>query len=1064
MEILNLSSETFWKGETEIRGEVDDKGERYEVRILQKDGQVFEFSCVQKNSLGGRLSQCGLSSGRTGNGTGLAMCEHGQAVFRAWLLKQEEKPKRQISTSQKIRFMVREYTNREVNKILGDTEAGDIRVTPRVCLSGEELKLTASVGREKMYPIRNLTSFVQAVKQGKQAEYGRGFSFVHSLRAFSEESRPFVLFLMEQVELYREYYGKLRRASWETEPSFRELSLGKAAGERFFSIMEGRQILWEDGGRERGMLPVRRENPGILLKVRGEGDGAALSLAGDIAVFPGESHLVIREEEVIRICDKEYTEALAILMEYMAVRRDAEPRLLVGSRDLPLFYERILKRLDKLGLVETENLSLRELKPQELRAAFYFDSTGPDRVSLRPELSYGDFSFHPLDDGQVPKDVCRDVPGEFRISRLITEYFRCKEDGTKDLVIQDDEAAVFALLSRGIPQFMELGEVFVSESFQKIRVLPPANMSLSARVGGGWLEVSLDTGELPREELLKALAAYEKKKKFYRMKNGDFLTLDDGGLVSVSRLAKILDTEKLLSGTGTVRLPLNKAVFLEDSLRGEENVTFYRDKLFQAMVQGIYEQGKGGFPVPPGMDTLLREYQKAGYQWLRNLDQYGFGGILADEMGLGKTVQIIALLADEKRRSGEMSLIVCPASLVYNWANELASFAPELSVRAVAGTQEERRELLLNLDGADVVLTSYDLLKRDLLLYGGLSFRFQILDEAQYIKNGATQTARSVKAVTAKTRFALTGTPIENHLGELWSIFDFLMPGFLFTSPKFKKRFETPIVRDGDRMALSELKKLTGPFILRRLKTDVLKELPQKLELVLYSAMEGEQKRLYTAHAQELRERLEDGGEIGGRERIQILSELLMLRQICCEPSLCFPKYRGGSAKLDTCMELLENGVQSGHKILLFSQFTTMLDLIAGRLKKEKLPFHMLTGATPKRERIRMVSEFQEDDVQIFLISLKAGGTGLNLTAADMVIHYDPWWNVAAQNQATDRAHRIGQKNKVTVFRLITKHTVEENILLLQEKKQKLADVVVTEGGGVMERFSKEELLKLLEE
>ena len=321
-----------------------------------------------------------------------------------------------------------------------------------------------------------------------------------------------------------------------------------------------------------------------------------------------------------------------------------------------------------------------------------------------------------------------------------------------------------------------------------------------------------------------------------------------------------------------------------------------------------------------------------------------------------------------------------------------------------------------------------------------------------------------MKAIQAKTKFALTGTPIENHLGELWSIFDYLMPGFLFTSQKFKKMFETPIVRDGDQYALSMLRKMTGPFLMRRLKKDVLKELPEKLETVLYSGMEGEQKTLYQANAALLREQILSGGGDFGKDRMQILAELMKLRQICCDPSLCFAKYKGGSAKMETCMELLENGTEAGHKILLFSQFTSMLDIIAKRLDKEKIPYYMLTGSTSKKERMQMVTSFQKDDVKVFLISLKAGGTGLNLTAADIVIHYDPWWNVAAQNQATDRAHRIGQENQVTVFKLITKHTVEENILKLQEMKKDLADTVVTEGTGAFSGISKEDLLAMLED
>ncbi|MBQ5699594.1 MAG: DEAD/DEAH box helicase, partial [Lachnospiraceae bacterium] len=726
-------------------------------------------------------------------------------------------------------------------------------------------------------------------------------------------------------------------------------------------------------------------------------------------------------------------------------------------------------KLEALKLLNIKDMDLESYRPQELKVNFYFDSNGPKEVTLRPELSYGDYSFHPLEDENVPREICRDVPGEFRVSQLIMRYFKFTEEETKNMVIRGDDEAVYQLVSGGMSRFMELGEVFISESFKKIRVLPPTNVAVRVRATEGWLELDVDTGGIPKEELFAILAEYQAKKKFYRMKNGDFLTLDDDGLLTMSKLAQSLGVEKEFAAAETMKVPMYRAMYLDAALKEDRSVSFYRDQLFKAVVRGMKDVEDSAYEIPERLVSVLRSYQKVGYRWLKSLDAYGFGGILADEMGLGKTIQIIALLLDEKKRSGGVSLIVCPASLVYNWENEIHTFAPELTVQTMAGNQAEREEMLKRLQnenfaGVDVIITSYDLLKRDLGYYLEHPFRFQIIDEAQYIKNAVTQAAKAVKAIQAKTKFALTGTPIENHLGELWSIFDYLMPGFLFTSQKFKKMFETPIVRDGDQYALSMLRKMTGPFLMRRLKKDVLKELPEKLETVLYSGMEGEQKTLYQANAALLREQILSGGGDFGKDRMQILAELMKLRQICCDPSLCFAKYKGGSAKLETCMELLENGTEAGHKILLFSQFTSMLDIIAKRLDKEKIPYYMLTGSTSKKERMQMVTSFQKDDVKVFLISLKAGGTGLNLTAADIVIHYDPWWNVAAQNQATDRAHRIGQENQVTVFKLITKHTVEENILKLQEMKKDLADTVVTEGTGAFSGISKEDLLAMLED
>ena len=471
------------------------------------------------------------------------------------------------------------------------------------------------------------------------------------------------------------------------------------------------------------------------------------------------------------------------------------------------------------------------------------------------------------------------------------------------------------------------------------------------------------------------------------------------------------------------------------------------------------------------MQDVLRGYQKIGYRWLRTLDGWGFGGILADDMGLGKTVQVIALFADEYREGKEggesrPSLIVCPASLVYNWENEFKKFAPGIRIRTIAGSAAQRREAFEALGEAEmpcqVLITSYELLKRDMEHYQKMSFRFQVIDEAQFIKNASTQSARAVKAIRAQTRFALTGTPVENRLSELWSIFDFLMPGFLFSYAKFKRSYETPIAKDGDREALATLGRLTGPFVLRRLKADVLRELPEKMEMEVYSKFKEKQKELYMANAAKLKAELEDGEHPA--DKLQILAGLTRLRQLCCDPGLCYENYKGGSAKLETCIDLVRNGIQGGHKILLFSQFTSMLAIIGKRLSAEEIPYYTLTGNTPKEDRMQMVQAFENGGVPVFLISLKAGGTGLNLTAADTVIHYDPWWNVAAQDQATDRAHRIGQEKQVTVFKLITKGTIEENILHLQELKKHLADQIIARGTLDFASLGKEEILKLLED
>ena len=383
----------------------------------------------------------------------------------------------------------------------------------------------------------------------------------------------------------------------------------------------------------------------------------------------------------------------------------------------------------------------------------------------------------------------------------------------------------------------------------------------------------------------------------------------------------------------------------------------------------------------------------------------------------------------------------------------------------MAGNQFERAEIIENILQYDVAVTSYDLLKRDISLYENIHFNYEIIDEAQYIKNHSTAAAKAVKVIGSRIRFALTGTPIENRLSELWSIFDYLMPGFLYGYETFRKELEAPIAKKSDPQATEKLRRMTSPFILRRLKNDVLKDLPDKIEEVRYAAFDTEQRKLYDAQVAYMKGMLEssDQSEVN-KNKIRILAELTRIRQICCDPSLIFEDYRGESAKRVACLDLVKSAIEGEHKILLFSQFTSMLELLERDLAAEGISYYKIIGSTPKQERVELVQAFNGDDTPVFLISLKAGGTGLNLTGADVVIHYDPWWNVAAQNQATDRAHRIGQTKIVSVYRLIAKNSVEEKILELQETKQNLADEILSGELGGIGSMTREELLSLLEE
>lgn len=412
--------------------------------------------------------------------------------------------------------------------------------------------------------------------------------------------------------------------------------------------------------------------------------------------------------------------------------------------------------------------------------------------------------------------------------------------------------------------------------------------------------------------------------------------------------------------------------------------------------------------------------------------------------------------------------MISPSSLTLNWLSEAQKFVPKLKVQVIQGTATERKRRIKEMEEYDLVITSYDLLKRDLELYleKKYCFRFVIADEAQYLKNSNTQNAKSIKQIKADTKYALTGTPIENSLAELWSIFDFIMPGYLFSYKKFKAMYEMPIVREQDEISMKKLKMLIEPFVLRRTKKEVLKELPEKTVTVLNNEMGEEQNNLYLSYLAQAKQEVADQIHLNGFEKsqIKILAALTRLRQICCHPGLFVEDYQAGSSKLEQCMEIIQDATDSGHKLLVFSTYTSMFEIIEKELQQRGISYSKLTGSTKVDERIQLVDEFnQNSEIKVFLISLKAGGTGLNLTGADMVIHYDPWWNLSAENQATDRAYRIGQKNNVQVYKLITKNSIEEKIYELQQKKAELMDQMLSTNTTFLNKLSKEDIMNLFD-
>lgn len=705
--------------------------------------------------------------------------------------------------------------------------------------------------------------------------------------------------------------------------------------------------------------------------------------------------------------------------------------------------------------------------PPKPEFELYVDRQDNQTIGAKLVVLYGENKYNVLNKIQ-PGEV-RDISEESRILSVVEPYFNGYDLTKTVFVLSRDEDMLYRLLSGGLQRLSEHMSIYTSEDFRGMRVVSSPAMTVGISLKSGLLELSIRSAEMPPEELAYLLTKYDRRKKYIRLKNGDFLDIRDDGLGLLAEVSEDLHLTESSLKRGTVNVPKYRAMYLDGVLKDNQVLSVEKNRAFKGIVRDMKTIEDSDYEVPESLRSVMRSYQKNGFLWLKTLRENGFGGILADDMGLGKTLQVISLLLAEQQEweAGEKekrrSLIVCPASLVYNWQKEVTRFAPGLSTVLVTGPAAEREQIIKRSREGEILITSYDLLKRDADVYREMIFAVQVIDEAQYIKNPGTQAAKGVKKITAEFKLALTGTPIENRLSELWSIFDYLMPGFLYTYARFRKEIEIPVTVNGDSDKMERLHRMIRPFILRRLKGDVLTDLPEKLEENIYAKLEGEQLALYNAHVQKLRSELDGKSEREfSTDKIQILAELTKLRQICCDPALLFDGYKGESAKTQMCLDLIANAAGSGHKVLLFSQFTSMLERLAEQLGRAGITYYMLTGSVGKEKRMQMVESFQTDDVPVFCISLKAGGTGLNLTAADIVIHYDPWWNVAVQNQATDRAHRIGQKHVVTVYKLVSEGTIEEKIVDIQNRKKQLAEQVLEGEGMDSVSFSREEIMELL--
>lgn len=964
-----------------------------------------------------------------------------------------------------------------------------VLLTPRIIIEEGEAKLSFKIaeGAARAYIVRNLQNLADAYRRKQPLALSKTSSIDFSCNDFTEESALLYDFIgrrvgevidaNERIER-KNYYSYVRTLSVTSS-----MDLKGALLDNFYDAWEGKNCEYSDKTNQikDSSIPVGHRAFQLSLETErvqdAKGVFAGVRVKGLIPVLlsgSGSHRYILNADGLSRVTEEELS---AMAPFHSVADASGSFRFQVGLAHLQEFYYRVVPSflqnpgvdfhdscakeaeghlppepvfdfyLDCLDLNEVKDKHLQKIEQQErmkrknaaqkqdlcvlLRADVRYENA---RYSLCKASSQQEGAPQASHTGEAT-DVYRDTTQEDRVQTAIQRYFPTWMPEKQSFATFFTDEEMFSFLQGGLSLLENYGTVHGTEAFRRhhIRKVTPVKVGVS--VDSNIVNLELTSGELSPDELLEAMESYQKKKRFYKLSSGDYLDLTDADSLSQADLlmnALDLSPESVIAHGAKV--PLYRALYLDKLLEEHEALASSRDRIYRSLIRNFHTIGEAEAEPPKTLENTLRPYQSYGFKWIKTLEGAGFGGILADEMGLGKTLQMISVLSSsyldiassaatpavtaalsdpatlttpaapitggasafQNTKKGERadllfppSLIVCPASLVYNWQEEFHKFAADLSVTPITGGASAFQKLEAHWADRQIYIISYDLLKRNLARLNDKTFFYVILDEAQYIKNAGAAAAKSVKTLKAAHRFALTGTPIENRLSEMWSIFDFLMPGFLYGRKEFEKKWEVPITKSHDADASTQLRKMTSPFILRRKKEEVLKDLPAKLEEVRYVQIEGEQQKLYDAQVLRLKNALGEW-EIPG-QKMRVFAELTRIRQICCDPSL------------------------------------------------------LNEGAVP-----------------IFLISLKAGGTGLNLTGADVVIHYDPWWNVAAQNQATDRAHRIGQTRQVTVYRLIIKDTIEERILELQNTKRDLAESILEGDSTSLSSLSHEELLELI--
>ncbi|HIW12354.1 MAG TPA: DEAD/DEAH box helicase [Candidatus Salinicoccus stercoripullorum] len=916
--------------------------------------------------------------------------------------------------------------------------------------SREVFTIRLRVGEDRLYVVKDIREFLEAATTHTPVEFGKHFTYHPEYHTFTDEDTE-VLNRLIGIHNTEAFYT--RSSSRMPRQKSKDLTIPHYALDGLLALLKHRSCKYDDGSSTYKQLEVsdkpapvsfsleQPDSNEYRLKTHGITDGEFFHQYGWYS-----------EDGILYKLTGSQKEMLPML-ENSKGRVDRFG-ITISEDQISDFITRALPAIRQLGEVSLEGEISDQVTETPLTIKMFVDQSDTS-VDINVRYHYGEISINPLDgekgDGDQEQILIRDHPKEQYFMEMLKSTAVEQWDGAFHITTED---ALFYFLHDTLPDLGDLAEIYIPPALRDMILPEPpkAAVAVDAKESNDFLEVDFTMDGIDPEEIPGVLKAVREKRRFVRLPDGTFMPLNDPALGDVADLHGSLEQNAWKSSGGSMTLPMYRGLQVEDSLMDMDAEQRIFSSSFREFASSIKAPETGEIRIPERLDADLRNYQETGFKWLKSLSRYGIGGILADDMGLGKTLQTITYVLSEMEDGTDRPfLIVTPASLTYNWKNEFDTFAPDTEVTVVAGNAAERKAILESDDRPDVYITSYHTLRQDLEHYR-MTFHAMILDEAQAIKNHRTKIAQAVRSVSASRRFALSGTPVENSVDELWSVFQAIMPGFL---PDLKAFRSTPP---------ETISRLVRPFIMRRVKEDVLTELPDKIETVHYTELRQEQKKLYLAYLEKIQKETADAlaGEGLNKGRMKILAGLTRLRQLCCHPSLFIDEYDGASGKMEALFEIIETALGNKQRMLIFSQFPSMLKIIHEQLRANGRDAYFLDGSTPSQERVRLVESFNSGDEDIFLISLKAGGTGLNLTGADTVILYDLWWNPAVEEQAIGRAHRMGQKKSVQVLRLIAQGTIEEKINTLQQQKKEMIDQIIQPGESTGAALSEEDIREIL--